>query len=173
MPILIELGRNEMHDSATFGRNSEMFGIEFSSGTFSVPGSRPQDIKEPLCVGINFAPGDLSVSGHLVRAHTSFECLISKSEDHRESDLVVRFACVLVASYQLRETYRPSDSELAAFHRANVVFNCWPFFREFVQSCALRMDIPAPPIPFVRVQTRRSEKLAQTTPKRPTKKTRN
>lgn len=157
MPILIELDQNEMQDAGTFGRNSEVIGIDFSSGTFSVPGSRPQEIQEPLCIGINFTPSGVSVSGDVVHARTSYECLISKSPGDQESDIVARFACVLDATYQLQESYRPSHSELSAFHKANVVFNCWPFFREFVQTSAARMNVPPPPIPFIRVQTKRSD----------------
>lgn len=159
MFILIEVEAVELTDSANFSRNAEMLSVDFSAASFSIPGPLPQEIDGPMSTAINFCPKDILVAGDVVRASTSFEYLITnaspsadKTED--ENTIVARFECSLVATYRLQEGYRPAHAVLNAFHKANAVFNCWPYFREFVQSSSLRMSIPPPPVPFLRVQVK-------------------
>ena len=149
MTILIKQTQSEMQNSNAFSRRAEIVGIRVSSATFSAPDDLPQ---EALSVEIRFAPKDIVVRDHFVRAMTFFECLITKSAESEDLESVAKFECSLTATYHLQDSYVPTDPELAAFHGANVIFNCWPYFREFVQSMACRMNIPPPPVPFVRVQ---------------------
>jgi hypothetical protein len=113
------------------------------------------ELEEPLSVAFRFVPQDAFIGEGCVRATTLFECIITESEVSEAPKPVARFACALTATYNLHDGYVPTEAEIAAFHKANVIFNCWPYFREFIQSSACRMNIPPPPVPFVRVQVTR------------------
>lgn len=39
----------------------------------------------------------------------------------------------------------PSEQHVVAFHGGNAIFNCWQYFREFIQSATARMGFP--PLP--------------------------
>ncbi len=71
-------------------------------------------------------------------------------ESVKSKDLF-RVSCKLEAEYTLRPEFDPTEVQITAFHKGNVIFNCWPYFREFVQNTTLRMHIPPPPIPFLRL----------------------
>jgi hypothetical protein len=152
MTILIKQFQSEMKESIAFSRRAEIVGINISSAAFSVPNALPLEFEKALSVGIKIEPKDALVSDDCVRATTLFECLITESAESQKVEPLAKFECALTATYHLQDGYIPTESELAAFHKANVVFNCWPYFREFIQSAACRMNIPSPPIPFVRVQ---------------------
>jgi hypothetical protein len=160
MPILIELDPTELQASGVFSRNADLLAIRVSSASFSVPGDLPQDVKGSLSTGIRFTPKDASVLESKAKVLTSFEYVITRSEKNKPKEILVRIDCVLAAIYQLKPGYSPTDGEIRAFHKANVVFNCWPYFREFVQGSASRMNIPPPPVPFVRVQVRQHSQQA-------------
>lgn len=172
MSILLEQTQGEMHDSHAFSRRSEIADIKVVSASFSLPRSISLLREEMLSIAIRFAPQEVVLEDGCVRAGTVFECEIALSGESESAELVAKFECNLVATYRLRESYSPSPAELAAFQKANVIFNCWPFFREFVQSSACRMGITPPPIPFVRVQVipNKDGTLRSSTPKRSRKK---
>jgi hypothetical protein len=151
MSMLIEQTQSEMQDSHAFSRRAEIVGVRVSSAAFSVPNLLPLEIEEALSVGIRFVPQGANIAHGCVHATTLFECIISDSSESETRDPVAKFECCLTATYQLQDSYVPTESELNAFHKANVIFNCWPFFREFIQSSASRMNIPPPPVPFIRV----------------------
>jgi hypothetical protein len=152
MSNLIEQTQAEMQDSHAFSRRAQIVGIKISSAVFSAPRALPLELEEALSVGIRFAPQDASITDGCAIATTFFECVITESADTEDLEPIAKFECSLAATYHLADDFIPSEVELAAFHKANVIFNCWPYFREFVQSSACRMNIPPPPVPFVRVQ---------------------
>jgi len=149
MSILIEQTQAEMQNSYAFSRRAECVGVRVSSAAFSTSKGFFLAIEGTLSVAIRYADQEAVIAEGSLQASTLFECLITESE---ESSPLAKFECLLTATYHLQEGYVPSEQELAAFHKANVIFNCWPYFREFVQSSACRMNIPPPPIPFARVQ---------------------
>jgi hypothetical protein len=60
--------------------------------------------------------------------------------------------CTYVVDYQLREGFVPSAKQVKAFKDGNVIFNCWPYFREYLQESVQRMGLPPLTAPFLRVQ---------------------
>jgi hypothetical protein len=126
-----------------------------------------------LSAGVRYTPQQIAVSNGRVNASTLFECVVTEA-GASEEDPIAKLECSLTATYQLEEGYAPTESELTAFHNANIIFNCWPYFREFVQSSACRMNVPPPPIPFVRVYVvskQEAESFPSTNKKRSAKKT--
>jgi hypothetical protein len=75
---------------------------------------------------------------------------------------VVTFECTYALDYELREGFEPSVKQVRAFKDGNVIFNCWPYFREYLQESIQRMGFPPVTAPFLRVQPK---------PPQPTKKT--
>lgn len=57
------------------------------------------------------------------------------------------------ARYRLvyRVTKRPSALDANAFAELNGVFNAWPFWREVVQASAMRMNVPPPVVPLLKI----------------------
>jgi len=66
-------------------------------------------------------------------------------------------AATFLAEYQLAEGFIPGPKEQKAFLAANAVFNCWPYWREYVKSTASRMNLPPLTLPFFRVLPRQPE----------------
>lgn len=152
MSIVIEQTQAEAQDAYAFSRHAEIIGVRAVSASFSSLKPFSNESSEELEVGFRFSPEGQSITERSFQATTAFECWVSNSSDSVEEDPILKFQCSFAATYQLREGYEPSEAEIAAFQKGNVVFNSWPFFREFVQNSASRMNIPPPPIPFVRVQ---------------------
>ena len=150
MSFLIEQTRAEAQDAFTFSRRAEIAGIRLASGTFENR-LRAEDKQKNLDVTFRLTPGERKIIETTFQASTDFECaIVQPAEDAGEP--LIRMQCILVATYDLHEGYTPTEAEINAFHKANVTFNAWPFFREFVQASACRMGVPVPPVPFVRVQ---------------------
>jgi hypothetical protein len=167
MSILIQQTQREMHESHALSRRVEIVGIKLSSAAFSAPKALPLEIEETLSVGVRYALQDATVFNECIQATTLFECIINESSESEELDPVAKFECSLIATYKVQEGYSPTKAELGAFHKANVVFNCWPYFREFIQNSAARMNIPPPPVPFIRVHVVPSEPPNRTLPSPP------
>lgn len=56
--------------------------------------------------------------------------------------------CVI---YKSKEDVNPPEEELEAFGITNVVFNAWPYAREFVQNTLARMDLPPFTMPLLKI----------------------
>ncbi len=56
--------------------------------------------------------------------------------------------CVI---YQSKEDVKPPENEIEAFGITNVVFNAWPYAREYVQSTLIRMDLPPFVMPLLKI----------------------
>jgi hypothetical protein len=132
---------------------------------------------ESLQVEVFFKPTQLRVLDQRLFAEISFECKVVPVPNDTSNDTsfvgtteVLRIECVLEAVYLLKGGYTPSAEERDAFHQGNAVFNCWPYFREFVQNSAGRMDFPPPPIPFLRVSLPKKDTEMPNRPNVPMKK---
>jgi hypothetical protein len=66
--------------------------------------------------------------------------------------------------YSVLPDFKATKSELRAFAEVNGTFNAWPYFREFVQSTSLRMDMPPIILPVYRVPQPSKETTPSTTP---------
>jgi len=87
-----------------------------------------------------------------INTHFSFK-LISEQEKIE----VIALQCVMEAEYVLAEGFQPTPEQIEAFREGPAIFNCWPFFREYVQSTVMRMNYPPPPIPFLWLEVKRIE----------------
>ncbi len=153
MSIEIEQSRDQLRRSSVLTRNASIQNIRVLSGSYRRIGEEElvAIAAGTLQAEVFFKPSNIQVLNQRLYAAASFECKVIPESTDTASFEVLKIECVLEAIYLLREGYSPTESELNAFHRGNAIFHCWPYFREFVQNAAVRMDFPPPPIPFLRV----------------------
>lgn len=104
-------------------------------------------LKQPLRTDVHFVPASVHLTENLARFKTEFAFTAVDSSSPAAD--AIKINCEFEASYALNSGYKPSPGDVEAFQTGNAVVNCWPFFREFVQSMVVRMHLPPPPIPFL------------------------
>ncbi|HMD70776.1 MAG TPA: hypothetical protein VKF41_05500 [Bryobacteraceae bacterium] len=66
--------------------------------------------------------------------------------------LLFSIECAFDLDYEIQgKTFEPTPLSIAAFKDGNAIFNAWPYARELVNSLTSRMDLHAPPLPFLRI----------------------
>ncbi len=70
----------------------------------------------------------------------------SEDSDNEKSNVLVEIRASFSALYVSKE--KLDQETINAFSEDNVGYHVWPYWREFVQSTAARLNIPAPEIPF-------------------------
>ncbi len=65
---------------------------------------------------------------------------------------VVRVDAWYEIDYRLHPGYEPSARAIRAFKDGNVIFNSWPYFREYLQDATQRMGLPGFTAPFFRIE---------------------
>jgi hypothetical protein len=58
----------------------------------------------------------------------------------------------------------PSPEELEAFAQSNAVMNCWPYWRELVQTTVAKMNLPPLVVPLLRYVPLKPPKKADQEP---------
>jgi hypothetical protein len=111
-------------------------------------------LKQPLRTDVHFEPASVHLTENLARFKTEFAFTAVDSSSPAAD--AIKISCEFEASYALNNGYKPSPGEVEAFQEGNAIVNCWPFFREFVQSTVVRMNLPAPPIPFLLLAPKRN-----------------
>jgi preprotein translocase subunit SecB len=76
--------------------------------------------------------------------------LISKQEGRPNEDAELRLSCEFVVQYTCEDITGIERVNLDAFAHTNVIFNVWPYWREFVQSMTGRLGFRAILIPLFR-----------------------
>ena len=108
--------------------------------SYQLGGHRVSDweaLKQPLRTDVRFEPASVHLTENLARFNTEFSFRAVDSSNPASD--AIRVNCEFEASYALNDGYKPSPREVEAFQTGNAVVNCWPFFREFVQSTVVRM----------------------------------
>lgn len=115
----------------------------------------PVEVKKPITpsVEVIFARAEVD-DGKMLLAeiHARFEARV-KDPDVSKVDLL-RAALVetrFVLVYELSPGEDLSTDDLQAFAQTNAVFNATPFWREFLNSCLVRMGMPPFMVPIMRL----------------------
>lgn len=116
--------------------------------------ARFEGIKAPPWLAVKFEAENAVVNENRLTVTVKFALKICE-EGSEVAAVLVR--CRFQADYEIMDGFQPSAEEIEAFKGGNAVFNCWPYFREFVQTSVTRMDYPPPTIPFLRLVPRRTE----------------
>jgi hypothetical protein len=75
-----------------------------------------------------------------------------KKPDDKKPEPVVLVECAYEVDYILREGFAITSEHVQAFKDGNVIFNAWPYFREYLQNTLQRMGLPPLTAPFLRLQ---------------------
>lgn len=112
--------------------------------------------------------GKLSVE-HKKTLRTTLQFTFRATEKESRGKPLLVIAATFIAEYEMAEGFNPSSEDLNSFLHANAVFNCWPYWREYVHSTAARMNLPPLTLPFFRVRTPQSENKRLGSGTKPTK----
>ncbi len=167
--LRIEQYPDEVRLSFEFQVNSEISAIRLTSAAITrMPDSPLQEGNAALTSGVAFRPTELRHSvavGAEVQVLTfavDFDFHIASGDDL--TDELAKVQCRFEADYLLRPGFEPSEEQTRAFHSGNAIFNCWPYFREFIQSATVRMGLPAATVPFLRLVPRTDNNLSEGKP---------
>jgi len=83
--------------------------------------------------------------------------LIARAKQKNKPKPLVDISATYLAEYQLAQGFTPSEAECRAFLSSNVILNCWPYWREYVQTTVARMNLPPITLPFFRVRKQKSK----------------
>jgi hypothetical protein len=108
----------------------------------------PENVRFPLQIALRHQAEDAVVSGRSLTIPIRFG-FKAFTEDERTEVIVV--TCRLAVAYELAEGYSPTPEQIEAFSQGNAIFNCWTYFREYVQNSVARMNYPPVTIPFLRM----------------------
>jgi hypothetical protein len=146
--LIIEQSKEQMHDAVALHTGATIRSIRLAQSTVWCDSDVEVDVLKEVAFDINFKPGAFRVRKDQLNIETDFRFVITSESP---ATPVFKLECRFEAQYGLVEGFEPSEKQIEAFQAANAVFNCWPFFREYVQNTATRMSLPPPPVPFLRI----------------------
>jgi hypothetical protein len=93
-----------------------------------------------------------SDGGFLVLA--AMDANVVSGQAKADADPPIRMQVAFALQYELPDAASVSDAVLAEFARVNGAFNAWPYWREYIQTTAARMNLPPVVLPVFRVAPR-------------------
>jgi len=136
--------------------------------------SLPEPLRGPIALRLNHKARQAPAPKGLLRLEVSFH--VSGAEEKaataagsgRAREPLAFVECAWEVDYRLAEGYEPPREAVKAFKDGNAVFNCWPYFREYVQNTITRMNLPPLTLPLLRLLPKPPKKEAlQQRPARP------
>jgi len=161
MSIQIEQDRNQAHLAWAFQSQSDIDSIRLVESKL-VCLVAPEDAKFPLVMAVWHQSEDPSPSERVLTIPVKFAFKAFTESDKAE---VLLITCKLAVAYALNDGYCPTPEQIEAFKQGNAVFNCWSYFREYVQSSVARMNYPPVAIPFLRMAPKATAGPPAETPK--------
>jgi hypothetical protein len=144
----------EVKFAVSLQRNAGIFSIRLIEANVKCKSPLTEYVGVPYSFAAEFFPGDSECIGNNLSVSTRFSFRIIADKDKSE---IIVLNCVMGAQYVLADGFQPSPEQLKAFKEGPAIFNCWPYFREYVQSTVVRMNYPPPTIPFLWLERRTSE----------------
>jgi len=157
-PITIEQTQEEMALAFHVHGNAAISAVRLSRAKLA---SRPlgEELKGPIAIKFVIKSRSVDAPKGMLRVEVDFRMIGeleakpgAEGKPVKKRETVVSVECTYEVDYQLREGFEPSAKEVKAFKDGNVIFNCWPYFREYLQESVQRMGFPALTAPFLRVQ---------------------
>lgn len=111
-------------------------------------------LQEPYAVKSTLCNVAATFDGEHFVADVSFEYDAWDSSDPAQRIFLVH--CSFEVCYRMRDGYIPSEYERSSFSRGTVVFNCWPYAREFFRDITSRLGHSVPPLPLLRITPKKS-----------------
>jgi hypothetical protein len=163
--MFIRQSEEDIRQSLILNVNAAIDAIRLAEATlWSAP---PEDLGTDLETEVKFRAANFRRKVESIIFVVDFKFTARCSNETTKPKDLIKVACKFEAEYHLKPEFDPTEAQIKAFHKGNVIFNCWPFFREFVQNSTVRMHMPPPPIPFLRMmppdKTKQAKQLQSTT----------
>ena len=151
--MVIKQTHEEFKAAVIFAANTQLLDVRLAaSKAFSQrPPDQSFDVFE-TSLHLDFKPPVVSAAQAVIPVGVVLKLIAGAEPNTKE---LAEIECTLEATYAFRPEFTPADEQVAAFQRGNAVFNCWPFFREFLQSNLQKMGYPVPPLPLLRLDADR------------------
>lgn len=146
--MLIQQTPEETVHSATLQKRCELQDIYLLSCRINRE-SDVESVTEPLTIALAFKSLANLVDGGF-QATTDYSLMAQDSSPTPRT--IFQIDCVFRVLYEFKGEI-PKEEELLSFSKANAIFNCWPYAREFFQTTATRMAVRVPPLPYLRIIT--------------------
>lgn len=151
MGFTIEQDKDAVQDAHRFQVSAMLQDVQLLDCTATVSEAK-LELEGQLRLGLRMETGIVSHSEENARFWVRISIFGDPADEPEQSEHH-RFevACRYALAYGLRPGYNPSPQEMDAFREGNAVFHCWPYSRELVQNMTMRMGLPIPPLPFLRL----------------------
>ena len=160
MGFTIRQRKDEVQAAYRFQVNAELRDVQLLDCTASTSEGKAQ-LEDQLRLGLAMEPSVSNVSEGQAKFAVRISVFGDSNEAAGEADQhLFQVVCRYLLAYDLRPGYVPPQQELDAFKDGNAIFHCWPYTRELVQSMTMRMGLPIPPLPFLRLAPKPKPKKA-------------
>jgi hypothetical protein len=162
--IIIEQSAEQATKAVAFHKHAELESIRLVKSR-CVGASEPVASVPAILVGFNHKAKVVEAPEGTVRIEIDFRMegfekpvpeaqqpSAGSDEAAKPNKRVILVDCTLSAEYKLNPGYVAEPEDVKAFKDGNAVFNCWPYFREFLQNTLIRMNWPPLTAPFMRLQ---------------------
>jgi len=147
MAIHIEQDKRQAQLAFALQSRAEIDSIRITDSTLACKVA-PENVTFPLEMMLKHEAEDAVVTSGkmIIPVRFGFKAV---TEDRKVEVLTV--TCRLEAAYELPEGYEPTPEQIDAFRQGNAIFNCWTYFREYLQNSVARMNFPPVTVPFLRM----------------------
>lgn len=143
--FVIEQSPEEVALAVSVNQNCEVESVRILAGKFHVA----DDLEAIDSIGLSV---NYRNTGSVVRGDRLFVDLWFQVRAGAEGSFSLEIEAAFQLEYSLRPGFVPVPPEIEAFQSANALFHCWPYFREFVDACAARMNVPVKTLPFLHLR---------------------
>ena len=147
MAIIIEQDKLQAQAAYRLQTHADLDSIRIMEGKF-VSRLPAEDAAFPLILALRHQAEEAVLVGSKMTIRINFGFKAGTEDKKTE---VIAIGCRVEVTYDLAEGYEPTSEEIEAFKQGNAIFNCWTYFREFVQSTLSRMNYPPVAVPFLRM----------------------
>jgi hypothetical protein len=163
--MIIEQSQKQIDHSIDFHKHSEIGFVRLARARIWGRDRITSTALSDVTFDIGFKPAAVSLEDGVIFLGTEFTFSMNEALENQESNPLIVIECCFEAEYRLAPEFTPPEEQIEAFRSANAVFNCWPFFREFVQTSVTRMHFPPPPVPFLRLARKKQVVVRKTAQK--------
>ena len=147
--MIISQSPEEIQSALTLQSKCELKRVALRQCHASLEGDEAT-LSGPFCLSVSHNSVANSIVDSILRIEGRFQ--VQGYDNSEPPVLLFNVECAFDLDYEIQDkTFEPTAQSIAAFKDGNAIFNCWPYARELVSSLTSRMDLHAPPLPFLRV----------------------
>ncbi|AEB10085.1 hypothetical protein [Desulfobacca acetoxidans] len=94
---------------------------------------------------------DIRPKGSIDKLAVLCNFLVSAVKEGDKEDFSLEIKATFSVNYKIHSPDTFSASDIEMFAKINPIYNCWPYWREFVQNITARMGLPTLTIPLFKI----------------------